>query len=146
QPAADAAAYRARMVPPAVLRDPAGGSEQADGGAGHGRRHRDAVRPALARHLEGALHALPPDDPALLLHLHPGLPGDPRRLGPAVPRRGPQQLRVAVADLGALLLRLLLGDHPLDGAHRDTVAGAGIDLRAGPVASRLRADRRRGVA
>ena len=55
QPAADAAAYRAGMVFPAVLRDPARDPEQAV------RRHRaddldlDPVLRAVARHLQGAL-------------------------------------------------------------------------------------------
>jgi quinol-cytochrome oxidoreductase complex cytochrome b subunit len=123
------------------------------------RGHRDPVRVALARHLEGAVHALPADRQALLLHLHlrlpgagplrgarPGRPGDPQRLGPAAAGLEPQQLRLAVAHRGPLLLRLLLGDHPAPGAHRDTAAGAGVDLLARPVASRLRARRRRGVA
>ena len=61
------AAYRARMVFPAVLRDPARHPEQAV------RRHRAAVldrRPvlhSLARHLQGALDQLPADLQMVLL-------------------------------------------------------------------------------
>ena len=67
QPAADAAAYRAGMVFPAVLRDLARDPEQAAG------RDRAAVvdqRPllrAVARHLEGSLDQLPADLQMVLL-------------------------------------------------------------------------------
>ena len=75
QPAADAAAYRAGMVFPAVLRDPARDPEQAV------RRDRAAVvdqHPvlrALARHLEGAFDPLSADLQMVLL----GVRGDVSR-------------------------------------------------------------------
>ncbi len=75
QSAGDAAAYRARMVPVALLRDAARHPAEAAGRDGAVRRHRDAGADPLARHLQGALAALPPDVEAVLLdpagRLHP---------------------------------------------------------------------------
>ena len=61
QSAGDAGAHRARMVFPAVLRDPARRSRQAGRRAGDVRRHRDPVRAAVARHLARALLQVPAD-------------------------------------------------------------------------------------
>ena len=69
EPGRDALAHRARMVLPAVLRDPARHSRQARRRHRHGRGHRDLVLHALARHLEGALHGLSPALQAVLLGL-----------------------------------------------------------------------------
>ena len=67
QSAGDAAAHRAGMVSAAVLRDAARGAEQADRRAGAVRLDRHAVVRAVARHVEGALGALPPHVQAVLL-------------------------------------------------------------------------------
>ena len=70
----DAGAHRARMVLPAVLRDPArrhlqhrADQLQAWRRACHVRRDRGAVRRAVARHVEGSLGGLPPLVQAVLL-------------------------------------------------------------------------------
>ena len=74
EPAADAGRHRARVVLPAVLRDPALSAEQA------ARRVHDVwldphpVHPAMARYLAGAQRALPPDLPPD--HLGVGRCGD----------------------------------------------------------------------
>ena len=74
QPALDAGAHRARMVFPAVLRDPAGvhlqlpvDPGQAVGRDGDVRLDPAAVLPAVARYLAGALGQLPADVPQVLL-------------------------------------------------------------------------------
>ena len=61
QPAGDAAAHRARMVLPAVLRHPARHPRQAGRRSGHVRLDRRAVHPAVARHLARALVHVPAD-------------------------------------------------------------------------------------
>ena len=95
QSAADAGRHRARMVLPAVLRDPALGAEQAARRVHDVRLDPGAVRAALARHLAGAQRAVPADLPPV--HLGVGRcvrrPGRLRRaqagghLGGAQPRR-----------------------------------------------------------
>src|SRR5262249_56740305 len=75
QPAADSAAYRSGMVLPAVLRDPARDPEQAARRDCAVLLDRDPVLRAMARHLEGAIHALPPDLQMVLL----GVRGDLHR-------------------------------------------------------------------
>ena len=74
QPAADAAAYRAGMVFPAVLRDPARDPEQAvrrDRAAGVDRH---PLLRAVARHLEGAVDQLPADLQMVLLGVRGDVP------------------------------------------------------------------------
>ena len=75
QPAADAGAHRARVVHAAVLRHPAGRAGQVRRRGRHVRRHRRAVRPALAGYVQGAVDALSPDDADLLHHLRDRRPG-----------------------------------------------------------------------
>src|SRR6185312_14011678 len=104
---------------------------------------RPAVRPALARHLQGALHALPSERAAVLLHLRAGgdrprlLRGqrarpeaDPRRLRLPAAGLQPEQLRVAVAPADRLLLRLLPGDHAPARPDGNAAGRAGVDLHA----------------
>ncbi len=74
QSAGHAGAHRSGMVPAALLRDPAGDPGQADRRPRPRRRHRHAVHPALARHLQGAVHALSAHGADLLLHLDRRLP------------------------------------------------------------------------
>src|SRR5258706_5914066 len=111
QSAGDAAAHRAGMVLPALLRHPALDPEQA------ARRHRDvqldpgAVHPALARPLAGAQRELPPDLQVAVL-------GVPLRLrGARLGRRAPAGRRVPRRSFGGdrphlHLLLLLPLPHP----------------------------------
>ena len=67
QPAGDAAAHRAGMVLPAVLRDPARRAEQAGRRGADVRLDRGPVRAAVARSLSGAERSLPAGVQDLLL-------------------------------------------------------------------------------
>ena len=120
-------AHRARMVLPAVLRDPARDPEQA-------RRRRRDVRldpgarlPALARHLAGEVGVVSPALPAVLLGVRAGVP----RARLARLEAGRRRLR----DRGAHPHRLLL--HPLPHhlaaarPDRDAAAAAELDLGSG---------------
>ena len=75
QSAADAAAYRAGMVFPAVLRDSARHSIQAGRRDRDVRRDRGAVHRAVARYVERPLDPLPPALSLVLLAAGPHLPG-----------------------------------------------------------------------
>ncbi|MCL4137915.1 UNVERIFIED_CONTAM: hypothetical protein GTU68_016306, partial [Idotea baltica] len=127
EPAGDAGAYRAGMVLPAVLRDPARGSGQARWRPGHVRRHRDPVRAALAGHVQGPLRHLPSAVQAVLLDLRP------ERGDPGLSRSHARRRRVChpVPDLHHLLFRPLpcrLADARV---HGETAACAGVYLRSG---------------
>ena len=103
QSGGDADAYRAGMVLPAVLRDPARDPEQAAGRDRAVRLDRDPGLPALARHLEGALGALPAAVPAVLLDLR----GRLRRARLARRQAAGGRLRHRLAHPHRLLLRAL---------------------------------------
>ncbi len=143
EPAGDAAAHRAGMVPAAVLRDPALDPLQARRRDRDVRRAGGPVLPAVARHLEGPLGRLPPGLQGVLLDLRAGL------------RRSRLGRLAAAGGLGGhhrphpddLLLRAL-PHHSAAARHlRDAAAAAEFDLgrRAqGPRRKRHRA-RRGGV-
>ncbi len=96
--------------------------------------------PAVARHLEGALRALPSALSAVLLAVRDRLRG--ARLA-RIEAAG-RQLRAVRADLHRLLLRLF-PDHPANiGPHRENQAAAQFHHRSG--AERGRAGRRFGAA
>ncbi len=103
QSGGDAGGNRARMVLPAVLRHPALDPEQA------ARRdcaillHPHPRLPALARHLEGALGALPAAVPAIFLAVRDRRGG----LGLSRLQAAGRHLRDPVAHLHRLLFRLL---------------------------------------
>ena len=75
EPAANAASYRAGMVLPAVLCDPARYPVEARRRDRHVRRDRRAVLHSLARYLARPLDPLPPDLPLVLLGIRFRLPG-----------------------------------------------------------------------
>ena len=140
QPALDARAHRARMVFPALLRDPQVvhlqlpvHPRQAVGRDGDVRIDPAPVLPAVDRSLAGALGELPA---GLSLVLRGA--GD-RRRDPRLSRPGARHAdgRAAQPDLRGLLL-LALSHHPAAGlAFRDAAAAAQLDLR-------VRAARREG--
>jgi hypothetical protein len=103
QPAGDAGAHRAGMVLPAVLRDPARDPRQARRRHRHVRLDRDPGVPAVARHLEGALGALPAALQAVLLDVRGWSASGSAISAPS--RRG--RLRDRGADPDLLLLPAL---------------------------------------
>ena len=109
EPVGHADAHRARMVLPAVLRDPARDPGQADGRHRARRLDRDPGVPAVARHLEGAIGQVPAALPPVLLAVRDRL----HRSRLARLEAGGRLLRAVLAHLHGLLLRLL-PDHPAD--------------------------------
>ena len=107
KPAANAASYRAGMVLPALLRDPARHSVEARRRDRDVRRNRRAVLHSMARYLARPLDPLPSDLPLVLLGVRFRRPGaglyrlaaGRRRCDPVGP------------DLHGLLLRILPADH-----------------------------------
>ena len=102
-PAADAGAHRAGMVLPAFLRDPARDPRQARRRRGDGRLDLHPLHSALARYVQGAERALPPDLQVGVLGLRRGL--HRARLGRRQLARG--QLHLDRAGDHRLLLRTL---------------------------------------
>src|SRR5205823_9516039 len=121
EPAADAVAHRARLVPVAVLRDPALDPEQAHRRDRALRVDRRARFPALAGHFARPLRGLPAALPAVLLDL------PPRHYRAGLPRLATARRRLR--DRGADSYRLLfraLPDHPA-AAWVDREAAAAAD-------------------
>ena len=127
EPAGDAAAHRARMVLPAVLRDPARHPVEAVRRHRHVLGdHRAAVR-ALARHQPRALDQVSPAVSLVLLAVRL------QRRGARLARLQAAGCRVRVlgARLHDLLLRALPGRDAARRLARDAAEGAGLDHRGG---------------
>ena len=86
QSGGDADPHRARVVLPAVLRDPARHPEQAARRDRAVRLDRHPGVPAVARHLAGALGQLPAAVPPVLLDLHRSSPSGSAGSAPSPPR------------------------------------------------------------
>ena len=127
QSGGDAAGNRAGMVLPAILRHPALYPEQAAGRLRAVRFDPDPRFPALARHLEGALGALPAVVQAVLLAVRDRGGG----LGLARLQAAGGHLCRALAHLHVLLLRLF-PDRPAAARHlREDQAAAEFDFGIG---------------
>src|SRR6185437_7798652 len=132
--AADTGGYRAGVVLPAVLRDPALGAGQARRRGDDVRLDRGAVRAALARHQPGAQRPLPPDLPPA--HFPAGDLGDRARLRRRAQARG--RLGGHRPRRHDLLLPALPGDPADPGQAGAAAAAAGEHQPAGDRARRRR--------
>ncbi|CAA9232431.1 MAG: Ubiquinol-cytochrome C reductase, cytochrome B subunit, partial [uncultured Acetobacteraceae bacterium] len=142
QPAGDAAAHRAGVVLPSVLRHPARGAGQARRRDPDGRLHHDPVRAALARHQPDQVHALPAAGARRLAAVARVL------LRADVLRReaAGRALGADRPDRHALLLRVFPGDPARARGQGAGLAVAGQHLHAGAAGRRAASGGRHGQA
>ncbi len=127
QSAVDAAAHRAGVVLPALLRHPARHPQQAAGRGRHVLVDPDPGVHALARYLARALGQVPPGLQVVLLAVHHL--GDRARLSRLQAAGG--RLRVLGARLHGLLFPALPGHHADRRRDREPLAAAALDHRVG---------------
>ena len=148
QSGGDADPYRAGMVLPAVLRDPARGALEARRRRAAGGIDRHPRLCAVARYVEGAFRHLSAALQAVLLDIHPRV----HRARLARLQAGGRRLRRRRAHPHVLVLLPLRGHSAAAGSVGDAEAGADFDYRIGarqgrsgaPVGAGARAPERRG--